>query len=186
MNTEIPHLKIERLSNGCIRLENEAVGDGYIVDIHPIHLRYMAEKLGLVREMSASEADALRMVGTLRRRLLKLKDRIDHLGSYLCLHSDSAHADLSYEQDYATATADICDEFCADLEDLPLAAQGGDGAGNAASVTPALASHKTPENGVVQQPQKRGSSAASKPSGNPDGTQRVSPPAQHSLLKDQA
>jgi hypothetical protein len=36
-------LKIEKFANGCIRLENESVGDSYVVDVHPVHLRYMAE-----------------------------------------------------------------------------------------------------------------------------------------------
>jgi hypothetical protein len=47
MNTEISHLKIEKPANGCIRLENESVGDSYVVDVHPGQLRYMAEVSGL-------------------------------------------------------------------------------------------------------------------------------------------
>lgn len=112
----IPHLNIEVLPDGLIRLENESMGDSYAVDIHLIHLRHIAEKVGLVRKMSAAEADAMRTVIELRRRLLALKDRIDHLGEYLALHSDHRHADLSYETNYATATADICDAYCADFE----------------------------------------------------------------------
>lgn len=112
----IPHLNIEVLAGGLIRLENESMGDSYAVDVHLIQLRHIAEKVGLVRKMSASEADAMRTVTELRRRLLALKDRIDHLGEYLALHSDHRHADLSYETNYATATADICDAYCADFE----------------------------------------------------------------------
>ncbi|MDI1342417.1 hypothetical protein [Polaromonas sp.] len=118
----IPHLNIEVLAGGLIRLENESMGDSYAVDIHLIQLRHIAEKVGLVRKMSASEADAMRTVIELRRRLLALKDRIDHLGEYLALHSDHRHADLSYETNYATATADICDAYCADFEP-PLQSQ---------------------------------------------------------------
>lgn len=146
MNTEIPHLKIERLANGCIRLENESVtGDSYAVDIHLLHLRYIAEKLGLVRDMSASEADALRMVDKLARRIKLLAERINHLGEYLSLYSDSAHADLSYEQTYATATADLADEFVREIEE------------SAAVVTPRTAGPRsTPENGGLEDAQKRG------------------------------
>ncbi|RZL45916.1 MAG: hypothetical protein EOP74_00165 [Variovorax sp.] len=125
MNTEVPQLKIEVLANGCIRLENTDCGESYAVDIHPMHLRYMAEQAGLVRQMSAPEADSLRTAAKCKRRLLVLQKRIDHLASFLCLHSDSQHADLSYEQDYATATADICEEFCADLDEVPEAVEDG-------------------------------------------------------------
>jgi|JI6StandDraft_1071083.scaffolds.fasta_scaffold280570_1 hypothetical protein len=111
----IPHLNIEVLSNGMVRLENESMGESYAVDIHLIQLRHIAETVGLVRKMSAAEADTMRAVIELRRRLLALKDRIDHLGEYLALHSDHRHADLSYETNYATATADICDAYCADF-----------------------------------------------------------------------
>jgi len=111
----IPHLNIEVLPDGLIRLENESMGDSYTVDIHLIQLQHIAEKVGLVRKMSASEADAMRTMIELRRRLLALKDRIDHLGEFLALHSDHRHADLSYESNYATATADICEAYCADF-----------------------------------------------------------------------
>jgi hypothetical protein len=116
MNEHIPHLNIESLDDGNLRLENESMGDSYVVDIHPLHLRYMAEKLGLVREVSASEADALRTVTTLKRRLRVLLDRINHLDDWLHQHSDTAHADLSYEQTYSMATWELASEFCADLD----------------------------------------------------------------------
>ena len=45
----IPHLNIEVLPGGLIRLENESMGDSYADDIHLIQLRHIAEKLGLVR-----------------------------------------------------------------------------------------------------------------------------------------
>lgn len=114
---EVPQVDIELMANGNVRLTDKTdFSVDHSVDLHPIHLRLIAEKLGLVRQISASEADALRMVATLRRRMLVLKRRIDHLGSFLALHSDTAHADLTYEQDYAIATAEICDEFVADFE----------------------------------------------------------------------
>lgn len=125
------------------------MGDSYIVDLHPIHLRYIAEKTGLVREVFASEADALRMVVKLKRRLLVLKARIDHLGQFLSCFSDSEHADLEYEQTYATATADICDEFCADLDDICSGPE-------TLQVTTASVTPNAPESGVLEEPQKRG------------------------------
>jgi hypothetical protein len=80
--------------------------------LHPRQLRAVCEKFGV---FEPSDPQAQRTIATLTRRLLVLRDRIGHLGEYLALHSDSQHADLSYEQTYATATADIADEFCAEL-----------------------------------------------------------------------
>ena len=117
----IPHLNIEFLKGGLIRLENESMGDCYAVDIHPVQLRLLAEKAGIIRETSASEANTLRTNAELRRRLRSLKDRIDHLGEYLALHSDHRHADLTFETTYATATADICDAYCADFPSEDIA-----------------------------------------------------------------
>ena len=113
LTATIPHLTIEVLPGGLIRLENESMGDSYTVDVHPVHIRLMAEKMGLLQ---TSNPLAAKTIATLQRRLVALRDRISHLGEYLALHSDSQHADLSYEQTYATASADIADEFCADFE----------------------------------------------------------------------
>lgn len=117
MNDTIPNLKIEfmddGIGDGLILLEQDD-GSGNIANlaIHPIHLRYMAEKFGLLQ---TSDPQALKTITTLQRRLRLLRDRIDHLGNWLTNHSDVEHADLSYEQTYIAATADIAEEFCADL-----------------------------------------------------------------------
>jgi prophage regulatory protein len=47
---------------------------------------------------------------------VKLSERVT--AWRVALHSDKDHADLSYEQAYATATADIADEFCIEFEGL--------------------------------------------------------------------
>lgn len=116
MNDSIPDLKIELMDDGIgdglILLEQESCGNVDRVSIHPIHLRYMAEKCGLV---ATSDPMAQRTIATLARRLILLRDRIDHLGDWLANNSDHRHADLTYECTYATATADIAAEFCAEL-----------------------------------------------------------------------
>ena len=68
----IPHLNIEVLPGGLIRLENESMGDSYVVDIHPVHLRHIAEKMGLVE---SSDPTAAKTIATLRRHMLALRDR---------------------------------------------------------------------------------------------------------------
>lgn len=87
------------------------------VAIHPIHLRYMCEKMGLVREVSASETDALRRVGMLERRLKVLHERIDRLDDHLLQHSDHRHSNLSLEVEFSRATCDIADEFLREIEE---------------------------------------------------------------------
>lgn len=81
--------------------------------IHPWQLRAVCEQFGII----ASDPQAEKTIATITRRLVVLRDRIDHLANYLANHSDSKHADLSFEQTYATATAEIADEFCAELVD---------------------------------------------------------------------
>jgi hypothetical protein len=122
MNDTFPDLTIEFMEDGqgdgLILLESDNGGNVDRVAIHPIHLRYMAEKSGLV---AASDPAANRTISTLTRRLNLLRDRIDHLGEWLSKHSGHLHVDLSYECTYATATAEIAAEFCADLDHPHLA-----------------------------------------------------------------
>lgn len=115
MNESIPELKIELMDDpegSLILLEQDSGGNLDRLAIHPIHLRYMAEKFGLIE---SSDPLAHKTIATLTRRLHLLRDRVDFLADYLATNSDSEHADLSYEQTYARATADIASEFCAEL-----------------------------------------------------------------------
>jgi hypothetical protein len=121
MNIErdtIPELNIELVEDkqgSLILLEQDSGGNTDRVAIHQIHLRYMAEKFGLI---TTSDPTAHKTIAMLTRRLLLLRDRMDNLHNYLVNHSDHKHADLSYEVTYATACVDLADEFCAELVDL--------------------------------------------------------------------
>jgi len=123
MNDSIPDLKIETINDGIgdglIMLEQDGSGNIDRVAIHPIHLRHMAEKFGLIE---TGDPLAHKAIAKLTRRLHVLHERIDHLADWLVTHSDFRHADLSYEQTYARATADIAAEFCAELDEAPLTA----------------------------------------------------------------
>jgi hypothetical protein len=117
MKANIPDLKIELTDDGVdglILLEQDNGGNIDYMSIHPVHLRYMAEKLGLVE---TSDTQTQKTIATLARRLHLLHTRIDHLAHWLATQSDHEHADLSYETTYAKATADIAAEFCIELED---------------------------------------------------------------------
>jgi hypothetical protein len=80
--------------------------------VHPWQLRAVCEQFGII----ASDPQAAKTIATLTRRLHLLRDRIARLHDYLLNHSDHKHADLSYELTYATATAELADEFCCELE----------------------------------------------------------------------
>ncbi|MHA3903058.1 hypothetical protein ACTPOE_05635 [Castellaniella sp. WN] len=114
---QIPSLTIEHVDDGSggglIVLEQEGGGSTDRVALHPVHLRYLAEKFGLVE---SGDVQAQKTIATLRRRLLMLNDRIAHLTHYLADFSDHEHADLMYETAYARATADLSAEYCAEFE----------------------------------------------------------------------
>lgn len=79
MTVVFPHLNIEVLEGGTLRLENESLGDHYSVDVHPIHVRYMAEQLGVFDAML--EPNRLRTLHhseeilRLRRHLERVRSR---------------------------------------------------------------------------------------------------------------
>jgi len=108
----IPELRIERIDDGkgepLIVLEQDCGGNTDRVALHPIHLRYLAEKTGL---LESADQQSQKSVAAMKRRLETLFDRIDFMHNFLCNHSDSRHADLTFEQTYATATLDIAREF---------------------------------------------------------------------------
>ncbi len=118
LNDSIPELKIERMDDGTgdglILLTQDSGGNIDRVAIHPIHLRYMAEKMGLIE---TSDPTAHKTIATLTRRLQLLRDRVDHLADWLANHSDHKHADLTYELTYARATADIAASFHGEMMD---------------------------------------------------------------------
>ena len=117
MTDYFSNLTIDRQDDGTLILEQDCSGTICSVAIHPAQLRHMAEMSGLVE---SSDPQAAKTIATLTRRLLVLKKRIAHLADYLTTCSDRQHADLDYEVEYATATADIADEFVAELEDAQV------------------------------------------------------------------
>lgn len=99
-----------------LNLEQElGCGETSLLTLHRLQLSHLAGLMGIVKAPVAGESQ--KTIATLTRRLKLLRDRIDFIADYLEDHSDSKHADLSFEQTYARATADIADEFCAELVD---------------------------------------------------------------------
>ncbi len=117
MTERIGDLTIEVIDDAdgrLIMLEQDSCGNIDRVGIHPIHVRYLAEKLGLTQ---LADPTAQRTIASLTRRIRVLAKRIDSLHDFLINHSDTKHADFTWEQTYSKATLDIADEFCAELDD---------------------------------------------------------------------
>ena len=120
MNDSIPDLKIELMNDAHgkpILLEQDSGGNLDRVAIYPIHLRYMAEKVGLIE---TSDPTAQKTIATLRRRMVALRDRIEILADWMARHSDHKHADLSHETTQLDAMADLAREWCHDFEESEL------------------------------------------------------------------
>ncbi len=140
MTDHIQNLTIETCADGGIILEQDCSGNISRVYLHPIQLRYLAEKAGLTE---TSDPQAARTIARLKRQLLALNERIQHLDDWLSNCSDTRHTDLDYEQGYATATADIALEFCVDLLDTPA---------NSAPLKPLHQSPGTPAPAMNEKP----------------------------------
>lgn len=92
--------------------QRDTCGNGDdVVTLHRWQLRAICDHFGI----TAADEQAAKMIATLQRRMLVLTARIAHLAHYLVTCSDHVHADLDYETGYATATAEIADEFVADF-----------------------------------------------------------------------
>jgi hypothetical protein len=110
---DIPELKIERLDDvDLIALEQDCGGNADRIIIHKVHLRFLAEKFGLVE---TNDPQGAKRIATLERRMRLLQGRIDHLGHRLANHPGRELADLDCEIEYLAATADLLDEFCMDM-----------------------------------------------------------------------
>ena len=116
MNDSIPDLKIELMNDShgsLILLEQDSCGNLDRVAIYPLHLRYMAEKMGLIE---TSDPTAQKTIATLQRRMLALRDRIEGLADWMAKYSDHKHADLSHETTRLYAMADLAREWCHDFD----------------------------------------------------------------------
>lgn len=166
---EIPNLSIQRLDNGNLRLEDKSFSEGAIVDVHPSQLRLMAERLGLVREMSPTETELLERE---RERANGLRTELDRIVGWLMmietrttqLHdnimgvSQNDHDDVHIEIAQSAALADIVEQVLIDAK-AALARSLIRGDDQPATAGDPQKTMKAPNSGAVQSPQKRGSSA---------------------------
>lgn len=76
----IPGVKVTSNDDGTLMLEQAWPGGVDRVEVHPVDLRYMIDRMGLVPVPSASNARVVREIEKMKRRLLVLKPRIDYFG----------------------------------------------------------------------------------------------------------
>lgn len=116
----IPDLNIEFINDGkgegLIHLQQGFDDELGRLTLHPVQLRFLAEKVGLV---PASEPAAAKAIATLERRLRVLRDRIEALGGLINDQAGSTKPEVWGILAHVTATADIAQEFCADMGDVP-------------------------------------------------------------------
>lgn len=167
---EIPNLSIQRLDNGNLRLEDKSFSEGAIVDVHPSQLRLMAERLGLVREMSQTEVELLKQereradevrteLDRIVQWLIIVEARADQLHDNLMGVSQNDHDDVNIEIAQSAALADIVEQVLIDAKAAltrSLTLEGD----QPATMDDAQKSVKAPSAGEVQATQKRGTSAA--------------------------
>ncbi|RYG08505.1 MAG: hypothetical protein EON92_16465 [Burkholderiales bacterium] len=122
------------------------MGDSYVVDIHPMHLRLMAERLGLVRKLSASHADDLRDLNRYKRALLMIRDRAEQLHSNIYGLSQHGREEMGIEVAQSAALADFAEHLCVEFE--------GDHTAESREVTPSHAPSQTPANASKVAPEQ--------------------------------
>ena len=107
-------LRIKTQDDGTVMVEQpNGFDEPSRIYLHGLHVRRMAEKMGM---LTTTDPDAQRLIRTLTRRMVVLHGRIKCLADLLASHS-GAQVDLNFESCYAAATADIAEEFCAELSD---------------------------------------------------------------------
>ncbi|OUM01652.1 hypothetical protein [Variovorax sp. JS1663] len=149
----IPDLTIVDNGDGTWNLEQLGGQDidYFRVAVHPMHVRHLAEKLGILTggavpaELAAARAE----ISRLQRALVNIRGRVVSLHEDLLLTAGMGHEELDRELDATSCIWDMLNFVCADFEQQPAAA--------AAPAVPA-ASPGTPE--ACPQGQKRDTSSA--------------------------
>lgn len=141
MMTKIYDLAYE-VNGDTINLEQDSgCGEVSRIDLHPIHLRLLAEEAGILAPSSNIEAD--RTIARLCRQMRVLFQRIDQLDDWLNQSAQRGHEDLDMETNYSFATWELANEFITELPTPPTITKAN---------TPengGLSTSKTPKNGAV-------------------------------------
>jgi hypothetical protein len=118
----VPKVEIELLADGNVRVTDEHMGDSYSVDLHPIHLRLIAEKVGLIEvkeesDSAATPGEQARTIDRLKRNLLRVREHSLQLQNKFATGADWKHADLSFEMGLINSLVDLLDMAVDDFAD---------------------------------------------------------------------
>lgn len=118
---EIPSLAITILENGNFRLEDASFSEGAIVDLHPIQIRLLAERVGLISLPTGGDfrtlAEHKRDLDRLRRNILRVREHALQLQHGFANHADWKHADLSHDMGQINTLVDLLDMAVDDFVD---------------------------------------------------------------------
>lgn len=123
MNIQFPQIDIATTSEGLIELEQQNgldMPDRILID--PLHVRYMAEKIGLLDTAPDRPADLptyaeqARTIDRLQRNMLRLRQHaLQTQDAMRC--ADWDHADLTFEMQLMNGMVDLCDIAVDDFAD---------------------------------------------------------------------
>lgn len=108
----IPELAIEPCDDGTLLLEQDTGGNVDRVQVHPLHVRLIAERFGLA---PTGDPRAVRTIATLQRRLRLVREEVALLDDWLHAESSADRINLE-EMVKARDILTMLDEFVADFE----------------------------------------------------------------------
>ena len=118
----IPELSYE-VNGPLVMLEQgSGIGENCRVELHALHVRHLASELGLLD----GDTDAWRLVRTLERRILTLRDRIEELHDRLLavpVFPPDPDRPLDPDEIFSEATLQLADEWCSEIADWMLGKQ---------------------------------------------------------------
>ncbi|MBW0170736.1 MAG: hypothetical protein KXJ61_10970 [Hydrogenophaga sp.] len=123
MPEHIPNITITTLENGNQRLEDENYSANAIIDLHPIQIRLLAERVGLISveppcaEDKPTVAEQARDIDRLKRNMLRVREYAMRLQREFATGADWEHADLSFEMGRINALVDLLDMAVDDFAD---------------------------------------------------------------------
>jgi hypothetical protein len=149
MNIQFPQIDIATTSDGLIELEQQCgLEDADRIVVHPVHIRTMAEQIGLIAPAPETApdlptyAEQARTIDRLQRNMLRLRQHaLQTQDAMRC--ADWNHADLTFEMQLMNGMVDLCDMAVDDFADDYTAR---DPVDNATS-HPVTPSHATPTDG---------------------------------------
>lgn len=118
MTDNIPGLKVEPNDDGTLTLEQDWLGNVDRVTVHPVHIRHLAERLGLIAiNCGPSVAELQRESRRLKRNLLQLREHALALQVDFAQNADWKHADLTHEMNNINALVSLFDMAVDDYSD---------------------------------------------------------------------